>query len=425
MRILHIAAKDIEGGAARATYRLHRGLLELGADSRMLVREKSSSDPTVTQFNPPMDWKSRILRRARREWIEVDRKRYEETRPSRCERFSDDRTRFGESLLDQLPEHDVVNLHWIGGFVDCCGMLTALASNAPVVWTLHDMNPITGGCHYDKGCGKHQQGCGACPQLGSQTPDDLSHKVWRRKREVYGALGADGLVFVPTSRWMEDQARNSRLVGKCEVRRIPYGLDTTLYNAKKVTAARRELGFSSDAKLVMFAAQGVSNPRKGFSYLKKGLAKVDDISNLVLISVGAGRPPMKTSISHHHLGYIEDDRNLSVLYSSADVFVIPSLQEAFGQTALEAISCGTPVVGFDVGGIPDMVRPGETGYLAELRDADDLARQIRRVLKHDGKSAEMSKRCREVALTEYNFRLQARRYLQLYWQMLGRWRGGK
>jgi glycosyltransferase involved in cell wall biosynthesis len=189
------------------------------------------------------------------------------------------------------------------------------------------------------------------------------------------------------------------------------------------TRSRHEIGTfpaRSEASILLFSADSIRNHRKGFKLLLEALAGLKDVENLFLLSVGRGEVIVPDSIPHLHMGYVSDDRFLSLIYSAADVFVIPSLQEAFGQTALEATACGTPVIGFAVGGIPEVVRHGVTGLLVPPRDVASLRAAIVDLLRDPVKRAEMSASCRHIALDEYNLELQASRYTHLYQKIVAR-----
>ena len=181
MKILHLATRDIIGGAARAAYRIHSGLRKLGHDSTLLVEKQTCDDPSVVQFLTPMDLPSRIYRRARASFIARDLARYEDSRPPGYDLFADDRTPYARDINQRLPACDIINLHWIAGFIDYHRFFTQIPTTMPIVWRLADMNAFTGGCHFDAGCGKFVTGCGACPQLGSADSKDLSQEIFQRK----------------------------------------------------------------------------------------------------------------------------------------------------------------------------------------------------------------------------------------------------
>jgi hypothetical protein len=181
MKILHVSTFDCDGGAARAAYRLHTGLRSLGADSSMYVVHKESLDPSVVQYQPPTRLRTRISRTVRREILLRSLRRYESSAPFGLANFSDDRSVYAGDAWRNLPEQDLLHLHWIADFVDYAAFFTSLPRKMPVVWTLHDMAPFTGGCHWSQGCPKFAQECGACPQLGSQSNSDWTRRVWQRK----------------------------------------------------------------------------------------------------------------------------------------------------------------------------------------------------------------------------------------------------
>ena len=422
LRIVHVSTQDATGGAARAAQRLHHGLLRLGHDSSMYVLKKHSDDPMVRSFELSRDPGTGAERRKRRQEIEEDFAGYEKSRPEIYrigDSFNDDRSPFGAEPLQQLPPCDVVNLHVISGFVDHQAFFSSVPEHTPVVWTLHDMNSFTGGCHYDYGCGKHTENCGACPQLGSEDEEDLSRQSWWRKHEVYSDIGRDRLHVVGASRWLADEARRSSLLGGFPVSTIPYSLDTQTFASRNRTAARNTLGLPQEARIVLFLTDSIVTRRKGFALLAEALNGLEDVSDVLLLSLGNNpsvleNPPIVESIPHRHLDFLDDDYRLSLIYSAADLFVIPSLQENLPQTTLEAMSCGTPAVGFDVGGIPDLVRPGVTGELATVGDAEDLGNAIRSLLEAPEKLLEMSANCRHIVIQEYSHDVQAGRYADLY-----------
>jgi glycosyltransferase involved in cell wall biosynthesis len=413
MQIVHLSTSDSGGGAFRAAYRLHSGLRRLGHDSKMLVLRKGTGDEHVIPLKPRQDLLGRFARRRRAGRIWRDYEKYRPTIPAGVEPFTDSRSAFPE-LVDQLAPCDVINLHWIGGLLDW-GSFFARAPHVPIVWRLADMGVLTGGCHYDQGCGRFARGCGKCPQLGSTNELDLSKRIWMDKamslrREIH---------LVGTSRWIAGEARKSGVFPNVEVSIIPNGLDIEEFAPRDKGFCRDLWGIGRDANVVLFAAESVANIRKGFAHLADALAGMRGIENLLLVSVGGGQCDLPAGLNHLPLGRVNNDRMLSTIYSAADVFVIPSLQESFGQTVIESLACGTPVVGFASGGIVDMVRPGETGWLAPTGDTAGLREAILESLRDPRRQA-MGQHCRRVAVEEYSLDVQARAYLQLYETLLAR-----
>jgi glycosyltransferase involved in cell wall biosynthesis len=316
----------------------------------------------------------------------------------------------------------VVNLHWIGGFLDWVSFFMKFSIAVPVVWRLADMGVLTGGCHYDQGCGKFAASCGACPQLGSSDENDLSRRVWQNKRTAL-EIRAANLHIVGTSRWIAEEARRSSLFGRFPISIIPNGLDVEEFAPRDKGFSRDLWSIPRDAKVVLFAAESVANVRKGFKHLADAVAGIGAIENVLLVSVGGGKCELPSGLRHLPLGKVTNDRMLSTIYSAADVFVIPSLQESFGQTVIESLACGTPVVGFASGGIPDMVRPGETGWLAPTGDTAALRDAIFAALTSDEQRRAMAQTCRRVAVDEYSMDVQSRAYLALYETLVARARG--
>lgn len=421
LKVVHINTYDTSGGAALATYRLHKGLCRLGIDSSMLVAHRASKDPSVIAFSPSRSFVERLRYRVRENRIPKSFSRYVPTRPHGFERFSDDRTPYGSELPRHLPPCDIINLHWISRFLDYREFFTSAPRNVPIFWRLSDMNPLTGGCHFDDGCGRFGTGCGNCPQLGSTDANDLSHQVWQRKLEAFRNLEPHRLHIIPLNNWMAETVRQSPLLGKFPVTIIPNGVDTEVFAPRDTRVARDLFGVPQNARVVLFGAEVINNRRKGFHLLTQALSALP--KDIFLLSVGLNAPQIQTALPHLHLGHIADDRLLSLAYNAADVYVIPSLQDNQPNTVLEAMACGTPVVGFDAGGIPDMVRTGKTGLLVPVGNIDALRTAIIELL-HSETRLEMASVCRRIVMEEYTRELQVSRYAELYRSSLPGWSAG-
>jgi glycosyltransferase involved in cell wall biosynthesis len=425
VRIVHISAYDASGGAARAAYRLHDGLRRIGQESFMFVAHKATDDPFVFELVRSSNPLDRLLQRVHQKSMSRRLARYQASRPAGLEPFTEDCGEFVKGICKQIPTCDVINLHWVAGFVDYVTFFQNCALRYPIVWTLHDMNPFTGGCHYDEGCMRYRSSCGACPQLGSQEDKDLSRRVWTRKQKAFAFVPPGRMRIVADSRWLAAEARRSSLLRNFPITSIYYGLDVDTFSPRNKLQARGALGIPSGVSVIMFAADSVTNRRKGLATLAGALAGIAPQLDLLLLSVGRGKPAISETVPHMHFGNIGSDRLLSVLYSAADVFVIPSTQEAFGQTALEAMACGTPVIGSEVGGIAEIVRHGVTGYLVPALDSSKLSEVLISLLYDPNRRTEMSDNCRHMVLAEHTLEMQARRYSQLYEIMLGNRRVGR
>jgi glycosyltransferase involved in cell wall biosynthesis len=384
----------------------------------MFVANKHSDDPAVEAFSRPMDWPGRLQWLLRRGWLAHAFERYSRSRPSGYENFSDARSEHGATPWRQLPECDVLNLHWIAGFADYRSFLAPALGRFPVVWTLHDMNPFTGGCHFSYGCFRYRESCGLCPQLGATNQADLSAQLWKLKYRALERVDPSQLHIVAPSQWMATEVKKSRILGRFPISVIPYSLSTDEFVPRERETARSAISIPQDAKVLLFVSDVTENRRKGFSQLVETLTHLTDIPGLFLLSLGRGTPAFQVSdVQHVHLQHIGDDRLLALVYSAADLFVIPSLQDNLPNTVLESMACGTPVVGFDVGGIPDMVRPGKTGLLAPAGDVNALLVAISQLLHDHEMRVSMSATCRRVAVEEYRLEVQAHSYAELYKSM--------
>jgi glycosyltransferase involved in cell wall biosynthesis len=413
MKILHLSTKESIGGAARGAQRIHSGLQGLGYDSTMFVAHRQSTDPAVHQYSHAHDFVSKVKRRIRSEQIKASMRPYRGVIGG-YELLNDDRTVYTHGFFEQLPPHDLIHLHWISRFVDYRHFFRNVSPRIPMFWTLHDMHPLTGLCHYDRNCGRFTEQCGACPQLHSSNPHDLSYQSWKRKYDVLAALPAESIHLIAPSRWMAAEARRSSLLSRFRVTVVPHGIDTQEYAPVDRGFARERLDLPQDARIILFLAQSITNPRKGFKELRAALQGLGSTDDLLLLSLGKGGVGSDIGIRSVDLGVVENNQMLPLVYSAADVFVMPSLQEAFGYTTIEAMACGTPVIGFDTGGTSDMIQPGRTGVLVPVGDVDALRRAIADLLADREALEAMSATCRQVVLEHYTIEKQTRRYLELY-----------
>lgn len=422
MKITHLSTYDGVGGAAVATCRLHSGLKNLGHESRIITLWKNAedSDPTVVRLEPPRDMLTRLRRRLERR--SLDRAAAEiSARPSGLGFFSSDQTQHGADVLRQLPATDVLNLHWVAGLIDYSAFFPRLPKGLPVVWTLHDMNPVTGGCHHAGVCVGFHAKCGMCPELESKLENDISRGIWTRKNRAYSSLPESTFTFVTPSRWLAGKVRESSLGSRFKVHVIPYGLDTEIFKPTDKLAARAALGLDADATYILFAAYFSSDSYKGFPILLKALPELRDVPRLTGLAVGMGQAANleQPAIPMRALGLVKDERRMALIYSAADLFVLPSFQDNFPNTALEALACGTPVIGSRVGGIPEIVRDGQTGFTVPSGDSQALAKMIREVLENSSLRSALSAECRRVAIAEYSLMIQARKYDELYNEIAG------
>jgi glycosyltransferase involved in cell wall biosynthesis len=413
MNVLILNFSDVEGGAARAAFRLHLGFHKIGLPSQMLVQNKRSDDRNVIAAPSKLANKFEEIRET---VYNVPLRLYPRRNPGI---FS---TQWlPDSLLSKIQkiDPDIINLHWI-----CKGFLqieTLPKLKKPIVWTLHDMWPFTGGCHYSEDCDRYTQSCGSCPQLHSHKESDLSRWVWQRKAKAWKNLN---LTLVSPSVWLAKCANSSSLCKDFRVEVIPNGIDTQKYKPINRHWAREILNLPQDKQIVLFGGAGGTGDRwKGFNLLVpalQSLSKSGWNDRIELLVFGSSQPenPIELGFKAHYLGKLADDISLAIVYVAADVFVAPSVYDNLPNTVMEACACAIPSVAFNIGGLPDMIEHCSNGYLAKPYETEDLATGIAWVLENKERYQKLSASAREKAEREFTLELQARRYLSLYNEVL-------
>lgn len=414
MRVLIVNTSEKTGGAAVASNRLMQALNQSGVKAKMLVKDKETDHLTVTQLP------HQALKRLHFLWERWCI--FWHLHFSKRHLFHVDVANVGTDItsLPEFQEADIIHLEWINqGMLSLRNMQKILESGKPVVWTLHDMWPATGICHLTLSCQNFQTQCGHCmylPHHGS--PNDLSYRVWKRKQKVYAS---GNIRFVACSNWLAAQAKASGLLQNHAVTTIPNPIDTHLFAPNDKVAAARRLGLPGDKQLVLFASQRITNENKGIQYLIEAcqqlVAAHPEMKNKVgLVMLGGHAEELKDAFSlpTYSLGYVNDTKKIVDVYNAVDVFVLPSLSENLPNTIMEAMSCGVPCVGFDVGGIPEMIDHLQNGYVARYKDAASLAEGIAWILDKDTNGAELSRRCIHKVQTAYAQQHVAKHYMEVY-----------
>ena len=417
MKVVIVSKSDGQGGAFRAAYRLHTGFRALGVDSKMLVDSKRTDDPHVygSIGNISKAW-SKV-----RPFVDrVPLKFYDRQNTPFHPAW------IGRNIVQHelLKQTDIINLHWITeGFLSTRGISKLVELGKPVVWTLHDMWPFTGGCHYSGDCEKYTNSCGACPQLKSDKDNDITRKIWRKKRGAYKGLN---LTIVTPSRWLAECAKSSSLLSDLKVEVIPYGLNTDIFKPVEKLTARNILNLPKNKKIILFGAiSGTANKLKGFKYLKEAISRLEKMKafhkgELCLVIFGASHSRNVEGIPSQvkFLGRLYDDFSLTLSYSAADIFMIPSLQDNLPNTVMESLSCGTPVVGFNIGGMSEMIEHQVNGYLSEYRNSKSLAEGIQWILGDENRAFKLGETAQKKAVEKYSLKIQAEIYVNLYEKLL-------
>lgn len=413
MKIAQLSTHDIQGGAARAAYRLHKGLLSGGADSCMLVQTKMGDDTTVLGPISKFD-KGLALLRPTLDQLPLNLYRSRKKSVFYPAWFPENNWKHIQHI-----NPDIVHVHWIcEGFVR---IENIRKFQKPIVWTLHDSWPFTGGCHIPFNCLRYQNSCGKCPYLGSNKENDLSHRIWKRKNRSWKDVN---LTVVTPSRWLSECAQRSSLFRNRRVEVIPNGINISIYKPFDKLFARDIWGLPRDKRLILFGAMSsTSDSNKGFHLLQPALLKmnyIDSSFNTELIVFGDSEPasPPDFGMKTHYMGRLHDDVSLALLYAAADVFIAPSIHENLSNVVLETLACGTPCVAFNIGGMPDMIEHKKNGYLARPFEPEDLAHGISWVLKEKERLKQLSRAAREKSEEEFSVELMAERYIELYEELL-------
>lgn len=417
MRVLIVNTSEREGGAAVAANRLMDALNNNGVKAKMLVRDKETDNITVVGL------KGGLLQRFRFLWERWCV--YYHLHFKRDHLFDLDmaNTGFDITKLPEFKEADVIHLAWINqGFLSLKDIRKIINSGKAVVWTMHDLWAATGICHFTFGCEAYKGQCHNCfylPRGGNSA--DLSTRVFNKKKKVYYN---SGIHFVACSKWLGNSARQSSLLTGLQLSVIPNPIDTHVFCPKDKRVARLHSTLPEDKRIILFVSQRVTMERKGMAYFIKAISllaeRYPEMKENTVIAILGGRADEVVSqlaLPSFPLGYVKNERQLVDIYNSADVFVIPSLDENLPNTIMESMACGVPSVGFKVGGIPEMIDHQKNGYVASYKDADDLAAGIHWVLGEADK-VELKRQCVQKVMSCYSQRSVAMKYVEVYNQAL-------
>ena len=417
MRVLLVNTSEKTGGAAVAANRLMEALNNNGVKAKLLVRDKITDNITVVGLKQsiwrqlPFLWERFVV--------------FLHTHLSKHHLFDIDIANAGIDItrMREFQEADVIHLHWINqGMLSLKNIRKILDSNKAVVWTMHDIWPASSICHYSRGCNYFKSHCHHCQLLpGGGFDNDLSSKVWEAKKRI---LNDRNIQFVACSRWLEGEAKRSALLVGQNVTNIPNPIDTRVFTVNDKRESRMTAGLPLDKRIILFVSQKVTDKRKGIEYfidaIDKLVAKNPQMKDDTAIAILGGHAEdvaEQLPLPTFPIGYINDERKIVAVYNSADVFVLPSLEDNLPNTIMEAMACGVPCVAFKVGGIPEMIDHRRNGYVASVRDAADLAEGIEWVLapmRHEELSSEAVKKVN----LRYSQHSVAMKYIEVYNQAI-------
>lgn len=417
MRVLIINTSERTGGAAIAASRLMESLKDSGIKAKMLVRDKQTDRITVVELKRSWRhiwnfvWERFVI------WRENHFKKHN--------LFAVDIANTGTDItsLPEFRQADVIHLHWINqGMLSLKNIRKILESGKPVVWTMHDMWPITGICHHAESCTNYTTCCHDCPALYKGYKTDLSYRVFRKKQKLYKDAN---ITFIACSQWLEKLARESALTEGHSVTNIPNPINTNLFRPLDKMEVRKKLNLPADKKLLMFSSMKITDKRKGIDYLvdacrliKKKHPEFCETLGVIVMGKQAQQYESLFPFPIYCIDYVKSEREIADIYNAADLFVTPSLMENLPNTVVEAMSCGVPCVGFNIGGIPQMIDHLHNGYVAQYKSAEDLADGICWSL-NEGDYRSLSEEARRKARSTYSEHIIAMRYIQVYNKITG------
>jgi len=411
MKVLSLSQSDLYGGASIANYRLCEELRAFGIDVDMYAMRKDSSEEWVyfestllKKFNsvilPHLDNLSKIFYGV-------------------CPEFSWSLNIFSNLSInfDLINSYDILHVNWIGkNFIPIQSLKKI---KIPIVWTLHDSWAYTGGCHVHFKCSNFKTKCGNCYQINSHRADDVSYKLWAKKKDAYKNLD---LHFIAPSKWIYQQARKSSLLAQFDISIIPNGLNTEIFKPADKVTARQILNIPEDKKIVLFGSfSPFSSKNKGFTVMCEAyihLCKSNKkYSNEIIFCVfGSSIPaPIEcNNIPIYNLGVINDNYKLACIYSAADFTCVPSISESFCQVAAESMACGTPVLCFKTTGLKNLVKHLINGYSAFPITSKNLSYGFEYLLKDKALLKKMGNSARKFAIENLEITSVAERHLHLY-----------
>ncbi|WP_460559392.1 glycosyltransferase [Ferruginibacter profundus] len=366
--------------AARSALRLQNAFAKNSVSSKIISLELSSASiPNVIYSGKSARLTAKIDQKIRKFFLKNMKKEFG--------LFSYPLLGSDVTNLPEIKDADVIYIHWVlNGFLNFRSFAKILALGKPVIFVMHDMWNISGGCHYSFTCDKYKTGCHSCQMFMEAKEQDLSAKEFKKKMKLYA--NNSNLYFVSPSKWLYNCAKEALLTKNKPVFYIPNALDNTLFKPFNKVTAKQILNIDTTETVIAFGAVSVSNPYKGWPYLQKALEilkQEEAYKNISVVIFGSGYSKEiadKIPFKIKFMGYLADEYSTMLVYNAADVFIVPSMADNQPTTVQESLCCGTPVVGFNVGGIPDMIRHKENGYLAQYKDAADIAEGVKYCLQN-------------------------------------------
>ena len=418
MRVLIINTSERIGGAAIAANRLMDALRNNGIQAKMLVRDKQTENITVIGLKKSLwsiwqfVWERIVI------WKANHFKQHN--------LFAVDIANTGTDITTypEFKEADIIHLHWVNqGMLSLKDLKKILQSGKPIVWTMHDMWPCTGICHHTRECDKYHKECHHCPYLyNGGAKKDLSHQTFKKKKELYQL---SPITFITCSQWLKERAGQSALLEQHPIVHIPNPIKTNLFTPRNKVEARQKCNLPTGKKLILFGSVKITDKRKGIDYFIESCKILAEkhpelVNNLGVAVYGKESEQLKSLVPFqvYALDYISNEKELVNVYNAVDLYVTPSLEENLPNTIMEAMACGIPCVGFNVGGIPEMIDHLHNGYVADYKSAEDFANGIHWTLS-ESEYQSLSEEARRKVTSSYSESTIAKKYIEVYNKMIG------
>ena len=400
MKIAQFSTNDIQGGAAKASYRLFESLQSTSVT--YFVKNKTLTNSNIITLEPTQSQNTSLEHKIHTFHINKNRANISNTLFS----FT-----YNDIQLPNLMAYDIINLHWIDYFLSLNNLYELVLLNKPIVWTLHDMKPFTGGCHYSSGCEEYQKKCKACIQL-KQDDFNLPKKILKLKKTIFRNAN---ITLVTPSKWLKKEAKKSSLFKNKPIKVIPNAVNSNIFKAHKKKEAKKYFNINTNSIILGFGAASHTEQRKGFKELLKALETIkDDLNKLNVKALFFGTSQTDNfPIETINLGHIKDEDTLSKVYSACDIFVLPSKEDNLPNTILESLSCATPIIAFNVGGIKDIVS-NKNGILVKKNDTKALSNAILSLIKNKKLRRKLGIQGQKLIQEEYQLQHQEKKYLKLY-----------
>lgn len=417
MKVVHLST-SVSGASANT--RLHKSLIKLGIDSTILVQGQSPDVKKVqyADTNRRRRWAERTIGRMLRILI---RRWYGLTQDMP---FSHGETGIDVSNYAVIQEADVIHLHWICNYQSIRTIRRLIETGKPIVWTCHDSWPFTGGCHVRYGCNRFTEKCGKCPILQSGRQHDITSYILAHKKREWKN---NQIAFIAPSRWMKDNIKKSSLFSNNACKVIPNAVDLQTFRKMSDLELDQITGYKKDKRKLhlLFGAEAVKSPYKGFGYvldvleqLKKENPELAEKTVLHIIGAGKCDEVILQQYECEYWGFIRNEIKMAAIYNLADIYLYPSIDDNLPNMIMESLSCETPVVAFDTGGITDMVEHKKNGYVASYKNSQELKEGILWVYRNNQNNC-LGEQGRRKTTELYNFDTIAHEHIKFYEELLG------